>query len=235
MVNYSKWDTIGDEDEAVAVDRTADFVKRAEHHKASMQLIATQLRQAWPTLSGEQTAHLLDFVQAQHRGVFADNTKRATEIVAFIEARSAPSTRPLHALALFARRGEAEVADAPSRAQAKRVFDVAVCALNTVAACAAAGGARRLFDEMLREPQGQMARRYRASEFAIDVLKGAPPDPTRPEDLGKVDDHGSWPIARSVFWQLLIALMTSGFALLFMRLGGLEHPRARPPAEHAEL
>ena len=85
MVNYSKWDTIEDEDEAVAVDRTADFVKRAEHHKASMQLIATQLRQAWPTLSGEQTAHLLDFVQAQHRGVFADNTKRATEIVAFIE------------------------------------------------------------------------------------------------------------------------------------------------------
>ena len=110
-----------------------------------------------------------------------------------------------------------------------------MCALNTVAACAAAGGARRLFDEMLREPQGQMARRYRASEFAIDVLKGAPPDPTRPDDEGKVDDHGSWPIARSVFWQLLIALMTSGFALLFMRLGGLEHPRARPPAEYAEL
>ena len=73
MVDYSKWDTIEDEDEAVAVDRTADFVKRAEHHKASMQLIATQLRSAWP-LSGEQTAHLLDFVQAQHRGIFADNT-----------------------------------------------------------------------------------------------------------------------------------------------------------------
>ena len=94
------------------------------------------------------------FVQAQHRGVFADNTKRATEIVAFIEARSAPSTRPLHALALFARRGEAEVADAPSRAQAKRVFDVAACALNTVAACAAAGGARALVEAaLLRLPQ----------------------------------------------------------------------------------
>ena len=118
MVNYSKWDSIVDEDEVP--DRTADFEKRVDHHKASMQLIASQLKQAWPPLSQEQTGHLLDFVQAQHRGVFADNTKRAAEIVAFVEGRLAPSTRPLHALALFARRTEVD-ADEPARAQAKRV------------------------------------------------------------------------------------------------------------------
>ena len=123
MVNYSKWDKIEDDGEGDVPDiynRTADFAKRVDHHKASMQLIVTQLRQAWPPLSEEQTAHLLDFVQAQHRGVFTDNTKRAAEIVAFFEARKAPSTRPLHALALFARQSEAD-ADEPMQAQAKRV------------------------------------------------------------------------------------------------------------------
>lgn len=116
-VDYSRFDSIDDEDETP--DPQANYSQKLHNHAASMQLIADWLKRAWPPLSDEQVAHILAFVAAQHRGIHPDNTKRATEIVAFIEARQAPSTKPLHALALLARQTYVKADE--QKAQAQRV------------------------------------------------------------------------------------------------------------------
>lgn len=120
MVDYSRWDNIDDDEDDEVPNLRADYTRKAAHHQASMQLIAEQLKQVW-VLTEEQTAHLLDFLAVQHRGVYEDNLRRATEIVAFIEARQAPSTRPLHALAYRASQTAKESDDQQQVSQAKKV------------------------------------------------------------------------------------------------------------------
>lgn len=221
MVNYSKWDNIKDDDDDVAAPRNpnANLAVRQDHHKQSLQLIAGQLREAWPPLTDEQTAHLLQFVTTQHRGIHPDNIKRATEIVGFVEAKQAPSPKPLHALALLVRQRAAEATDdaTTSEEQARRVFEVALCALNTVAAIEAAGGARALFDELVRAPEGETAERYKSYAFASEVLQGPPPDlydePPEP-------DPKSWPMLRALGWQLLVSLGSCVLVLLMQALLG---------------
>ena len=231
MVDYSKWDNLDvDDDDAVAPpDPTANLAARQDHHKQSLQLIAGQLREAWPPLTDEQTAHLLQFVTTQHRGIHPNNIKRATEIVGFVEAKQAPSAKPLHALALLVRQRATEATDgistsaasAPmSEEQARRVFEVALCALNTVVAIEASGGARALFDELVREPEGETAERYTSYAFASEVLQGAPPDlydePPEP-------DPKSWPFLRALGWQLLVTLGSCALVLLVQLLLGPQH------------
>lgn len=221
MVNYSKWDNIDDEDDVAAPPDpgSASLARRQDHHKQSLQLIAGQLKEAWPLLTDEQTAHLLQFVTTQHRGICPDNIKRATEIVGFVEAKQAPSAKPLHALALLVRQCATDAAgDAVmSDEQARRVFEVALCALNTVVACEAAGGARALFDELVREPDGATAERYRSCAFASEVLNGPPPDlydePPEPEPK-------SWPFMRALGWQLLVTLFSCALVLLVQMMLG---------------
>ena len=99
----------------------------------------------------------------------------------------------------------------------RQIFDVAVGALNTVAACEAAGGARRLFDEMHREPEGPTARRYRALEFATEQLRHPAPDPRATEV-----DPKDWPLLRALVLQVIVGLLASGCALLILRAMGSE-------------
>lgn len=131
---------------------------------------------------------------------------------------------------------------ARSRAGATQVFDVAICALNTLAASIAAGGARKLFDEILREPEGQAraramlwprgsrfqlggvaraqrARSYREFGFATDLLRESPPDPATPEV-----EPERWPTARAFARNLVYSLFLSVCTLLIMRVSGLDKP-----------
>ena len=99
----------------------------------------------------------------------------------------------------------------------RQIFNVATYALNTVAACDTAGGARRLFDEMTREPQGPTAQRYKRLDFATELLRHAAPDPMAPE----AEEGTGWSIARAIVLQVLAGLVASGCALLLMRLAPL--------------
>ena len=106
----------------------------------------------------------------------------------------------------------------------RQIFDVAVGALNTVAACEAAGGARRLFDEMHREPEGSTARRYRALEFATEQLRHPAPDPRATEV-----DPKDWPLLRALVLQVIVGLLASGCALLILRAMGFLRDFQTPP------
>jgi len=178
-VDYSKWDAVDDEDDEMAAPRQLTPERKA-HHDQSMVLIAAWVREADPRLSPDETLLLMGFLAVQHHGIHPDNVRRHVEIVAFLERAAVQGKEPsVHALLALGQlcKDRSQDADAEAAARANRVLGVAVGALNTLWAARCEGGARQLFDALLHEPTGALAKRYRDSEFAFDCVAAPPEDP----------------------------------------------------------
>lgn len=187
-----------------------------------MALIADWLREAYPRLAEDELATLLHFVSAQHPGKFAHNIMRHQGITAFLEAEAAndrgvPSLHALLALGHLARE-RSESADSAEAGRGERILIVAMHAINTLAACAREGGARNLFGAMLRAPNGDIARRYRALEYATDCVHSPPPDPRdAPPPSDESPAAWSWrTVGRMLLQQLMMAVIA---ATLFAYMG----------------
>lgn len=251
-IDYSKWDTLDDDDDIVASSSAAPvrapgpgvtLADRQSNHSQSMQLIAQWISEAYPRIPSENRTQLIKFITIQHRGIHRDNTPRHLEIVAFLEADEAagpPESRPhddllqaLLALGHMCAKRSGDDSDKVKKAQASRVLEVVQGALNTLwaARCEPAGGARAVFDRLLKEPEGDYAKRYRRFEFASDVVKTPPEDP---RDRAPPEPSFMTKLGRSVFLQLGIGLLaTAIMAIMFAGLmffdpeGTLLNPIAR--------
>ena len=236
-LDYSRFDAIGEVEEAEDRRGDAERVRerRIEMHRASERIIADWLRASSPLLDADSVAETLRFIRTQHRGPYADNRARAAEVVALLEVAGAPSAAALVALVRYADEkwlsaasgAGANARDAESTAE--RVLDVAMCALNTLEACAAlddaprgwlastprptARGARKLFDA-LHAGNADLARRYRDKEFARDALQRPAelelPNLPPPQSAGSVWSQLRLQLALAVFALLATWMMTSG-------------------------
>ena len=94
---------------------------------------------------------------------------------------------------------------------------VAMHAINTLAACEREGGARKLFAELLSAPDGELARRYRALEFATDCVAEPPPDPRDAPPPADADSGWSWrTFGRGLLQQLMCALIAAALIQVFL-------------------
>jgi hypothetical protein len=190
MVDYSKWELIEDDEDETPQRPTAtsaparasarpapSLEERQANHDQSMALIAEWVAEADPRLSSDERTRLMHFLKVQHKGVHPDNVVRHLEITAFMERAEVDGQEPasLHALLALAHlcKRRSEDADRDVAAQGNRVLVAVMGALNTLWAAKLEGGARTLFDKLLKEPQGELARRYREMEFALDVVRFA--------------------------------------------------------------
>ena len=168
------------DDEDDVVSRPSDDADRMTHHKQSMALIAEWLKEAYPSLIDDEVALLLRFVSAQHPGRFDHNIMRHSGITAFLEAAEANGSKPsLHALLALGHlaRERSESPDSEMAGRGGRILVAVMHAINTLAACEQEGGARKLFDAILRSPKGDVAKKYLDLEYATDCVRQPPPDP----------------------------------------------------------
>lgn len=164
-IDYSKWDFIDDEDvhskdgepsvvRASPAVGSPEFQAKMDNHNQSMSVIAGWIREADPRATAEATTNAIKFITTQHHGIHDHNISRHQEIVAFMESAKDSGTVPsLHTMLALARlaKQRSEDADSATAATGQRVLLVAIGAINTLAACEAEGGARSLFDTLLRE------------------------------------------------------------------------------------
>ena len=194
MVDYSRWDSIEDEDEVrtQAVPSPAPplsskspppaYVDRTAHHQESLKLIAGWIREAEPGLKDDELTQVMKFITVQHRGIHSDNIVRYREIIGWCEAAEAEGTMPsLHTLLALGAYARAKFDDPDKEVAGKgeRVMLVAMCAINTLAAIQKEGGARPLFEQLLRAPNGDVCKRYKDLAFGTDAIHDPPPDPRR--------------------------------------------------------
>jgi hypothetical protein len=170
------------------------YADRQAHHDESMKVIAEWCKEAYPRQSDEELRQTVAFVAVQHRGIHPTNVMRHLEIVAFLDKAEKKGTLPeLHALIALAKHAQKKMSDekteADLKAQAERVFMVAMQALNTLAACTKEGGARKLFDECLNAPMGEVSRAYIALRYALDNVTSPPKDP---RDIKEEEESDKW-------------------------------------------
>jgi len=234
-VDYSKWDLIDDEDEPPSSGQGASSApstlakqrsgaqpsltdrERQANHTESMRLIADWAKEAYPRMPSENVNQLMKFITLQHRGIHRDNTPRATEITAFLEAADAAAgevdarseddlMHALLALGHMCSKRASNDASADEKNKAYRVLTVVQGALNTLWAARVEGGARALFAALHKEPEGPMASRYRALEYAADALRTPPEDP---RDRPPPEPTFMTKLGRAVFVQMGIGLLSS--------------------------
>lgn len=202
--------------------------QRMANHEESLRLIAEWVKQAYPRIPADNVTQLIRFITLQHRGIHPDNARRAAEITAFLETRDAAlgselETRKeddlLHALLALGHlcSQKASLADGSvddnEKAKANGVLTVVHGALNTLWAARVEGGARRLFDQLLKEPEGTLAKRYRALEFALDCVRNPPEDP---RDRPPAELTWMTKLGRAVFMQVAIGLLCSLILVMAM-------------------
>ncbi len=219
MVDYSKWDMVdAEEEEKEARGLTPELLA---NHGESMRRIKEGLARSYPRLDDEALSHTLEFVRVQHRGIHPTNARRHLEITAFLERAAAeggkgkPSVHALLALGYDAK-ARAESADEAERSEARATLPIVMGALNTLAACDREGGARALFEQIQRRPDGEVGVRYRELQYAIDLIGSPPPDPLAPPP--PPDEPGlEYPIFGREWWARLakgLALQLAVFAAL---------------------
>lgn len=175
--DYSKWDMLDDDsdDERLASQFVTEVAKH--NHGASLGVIKEWIEESSPFLEPEAASCLLDFVRVQHRGIHETNvTVRHQEVTAFLEKAQAEG-RPsmLHTLLDLCSHCHAQIAKEERKAQAERMLPVVMSALNTLWATEWEGGARALYEKMLREPDGRVATKFKAYGYATDCVASPPP------------------------------------------------------------
>lgn len=169
VVDYSKWELLAEEEERPA----PAYQQARERHQESISIIAHAIRLASPQIKSSELRRLLEFISAQHRGVHETNVKRAAEICAFFDSLS-PSEQPdVVKLLLLVRalRKQFEGADEAERRRSLLVLDVAMGALNTLAAVHEIGKPQWLFDILHQEPNGAVMQKYKDLGYALDELR----------------------------------------------------------------
>lgn len=224
-VDYSKWDFVDSDEDDEEPKRppapTPSYVDRRAHHDESQQLIAAWLREADGRLSEPELARLMKFIAVQHRGIHETNVMRHQEIVAFLEAAAAAGTMPsLHVLLNLGRlcKERLDGADKTVAGQAERILLVAMGAINTLAACDAEGGARALFEKLLRPADADergVVEAYKNFMYAVEVVKEPPDDP---RDAPPPPPERSWlqKLGRACIIQIGVALLSMALATLMM-------------------
>lgn len=164
--DYRKWELL---DAGSSDDEGPGPTEAAE---VAQKLLTEWLVEANPGLTAVEAAHLVAFIEVQQRHVGQnDNLPRAKEIIDFYDSGSAPQVEPLLAVCWAARLKGLDDEDPGIQARNTRVKAALTSALNTAAACHELGGARRLFDTMWSEPQGQVARDYASLRYAQAALQ----------------------------------------------------------------
>lgn len=191
------------------------YVDKQAHHDESMALIARWTQESYPRLTEGQLRQTLAFIAVQHRGIHPNNLLRHREIVAFLEKADAEGKPPnLHALLALANLAQKRLGDADAvvKGQAERILMVSMQAINTMVACADEGGARRLFDECLRNAEGEVCRSYLAMRYAIETVTSPPIDPRDAVKEDVVKSGNDW-------WFLLpLGAVVVGMIAYFMSL-----------------
>ena len=241
-LDYSKWDMLDDEDDGPIIKPSLQ--EKQSIHDDSMRMIAEWLKEADPRITEEQRTQLVNFIKVQHRGIHLDNTPRHLEIVAFLEAAADAGTEPLlHSLLALGQLcyDRAQTNDQVLKAQAGRMLEVAMIALNTVWASRCEGGSRALFVKLLRDRQSELSKRYRDLSFATEVI-GAPPQDPRDMPLSEL----SWwtklahamtiQLGAAVVTALVLAVIVSWFGMEALNdtlmLHDMPLERAPPPLSH---
>ena len=237
MVNYSKWDAIDSDEDEPKQTRSEILPDRYQHHQQSTALIATWLIEARPSLTEQETAKLMDFISIQHPGIHPHNIMRHQGITAFLEQAEANGTMPSeHALMALGNiaRVRSESADAEVAGRGKRILMVAMTALNTLVACQYyKGGARQIFDELLREPDGDLAKQYIGLDFAQDFVRNPPPDEPDDDDFALEGEPSRWQrFRRALIINLMMAVIAAALLQVYLPMvpATAEAPTAPAPS-----
>lgn len=217
VVDYSKWELMLDDDER----KERAYREVRDTHQESMTLIATYIRDSSPSIKSSELRRMLDFISVQHRGVYETNVKRAAEICAFLEKLGPAEQLDMQKLVdlVHAARKLSEQEEDVERKRGMLVLNVALGALNTLAAVYEIGKARWLFDMLHSEPDGEVMRKYKQFGYALDEMGKPPPDPLT-RDLPV--DMKSWcsKLWKAVALQLVISLAMMGLMAVFLHFFG---------------
>lgn len=180
VIDYSKWDLMLDEDER----NERQYRDVRDRHQESIAVISQWIRSTSPAIKASELRRLLDFITIQHRGIHATNAARAAEICAFLE-KLAPGEQldinQLIELVRFTQKHTTHEEEA-ERNRAMLVMNVAMGALNTLAAVQEVGKPHWLFDMLHKDPHGAVMKKYAEFGYAMDALAKRPSDP-RVQDL----------------------------------------------------
>lgn len=241
-VDYSKFDSIGDDDDQLVDQLKKEQERQKPENGASTHyargLLSDRLlsgitdemhpkddRESKIELSGEQRQALLHFIAVQQHGSEADNTPRATAIQDFMLSGKAPKTSVLLAL-MWAVEKRIEESGRPT-AETEPIWSMLLGALNTLLACAKKDSAQSLFETMKRSPDGAFAKKYRALEFGRTRYEKYRMAALHEETRWKYGDAVPWrkyapPWLQDQYdafwtlpeWQRMAALGAFGFTLL---------------------
>ncbi|KAL1504392.1 hypothetical protein AB1Y20_010798 [Prymnesium parvum] len=156
-----KWEGLG----CSSSDDEADLTPAAE---LGLRLLTDWLREANPGLSRQQLDALLSFFDAQQPPLGQPELSRAPAVIAWEEAHGGVAAAPLLEAVWASRLRASE--DAAEDARFVRLRGALTSALNTAEACAACGGARTLFERLAKEPEAELAEKYRSCRFAREAL-----------------------------------------------------------------
>ncbi|KAL1515698.1 hypothetical protein AB1Y20_002315 [Prymnesium parvum] len=215
VVDYSKWELVADDDDK----KERQYREVREHHQESMTVIAGFLRATSPGIKSSELRRHLDFISVQHRGIYETNLKRAAEICAFLERLGPDEQLDSHKLAELVRaaRKQSEEGDEKERTRGLLVLNVAMGALNTLAAVNDIGKPRWLFDMLHSEPEGPVMKKYKDFGYALDELGKPPVDPYARE---LPVDMKSW---CSKLWKAVALQMAISLVLMSVALSVLHH------------
>jgi len=117
-----------------------------------------------PQYDKAQTEPLLTFICVQqHDDATADNRPIAANVIGLFEEHKVPRVELLLAITEHVR--SKIDTDASSSRLLGPVYDMLIGALNTVSAAKQLGGARKLFDVLVKEPDSDFTRQYLERSF----------------------------------------------------------------------
>jgi len=184
MVNYDKWNGVGDAEEreeeapdpncpeAIAQRHPETAGVMLQQQEAMMRLVGW-FTDAAPDLPDKEMAHIVRFCAVQDRVICPDFHKRHAAIADYLDEPGPEGSKwipPLLALVKVCRHGE-RLTNAPGnsaeeRAAGTRTLYLAMSALNTLGAVGVEGGMRKLVTTIADDPEGVLAKRYEAFEYA---------------------------------------------------------------------
>ena len=184
VLDYSKFDTVGDDDDEF-VEQLKKEVEYSRPENAmnthyargllSDPLFVDIFSDMHPKddrddkikldVAGREALLAFICIQQMANGE-KDNTPRGKAIVDFINAGTAPKMSVLLAMT-FAMQKRIDASSRPAD-ETQPIRDMLLGALNTLLAVAKKGSATLLFDELMKNPDGAFARRYKARAFATE-------------------------------------------------------------------
>jgi hypothetical protein len=192
QLSYAKWDHLEDSDdererEAAATEASnpeySVFARGVLSHPVMSQL-TIDMHEDMKLADGE-LERILEWIVTQQNDDKPDNTSRADLITRLYESKPPPRVEMLTEIVWTVRkRLEGRCRQAPpydlrfkpaheSSKTTDMIMQMLMGSLNTLIACNDAGGARRLYKCMRKDPNGQVATEYRDCKYAERAIEGA--------------------------------------------------------------